>query len=272
MDKEADSKSGWRRKLLTVPGVLGTTALTALVGAGVTWTVNYLREAEFHPSDAIKLSVETDPAKMSGVNTYLRPVIIPSTVRTHGAPTERQAVGCEGFHAWAADNHGVDAGETLVQIAAQGTSDKPVLIQNMRVRITDTSPPMNGIAAECQSQGLAERRGIAVDLDATPPTVDYKSDPSAPFGFTLAKGESELFMVSATAAKATYRWKIYFDVVVNGATDTLEVGGKDGFITTVAPAQDAMWEWDYVDSYWIRIEGNRIVDRIPPSESLPAPK
>src|SRR5271156_1650172 len=169
MNKETELKPAKWRRLRTVPGVIGMTILTTLVGAGITWLVGDLKEANFRPSDAIKLSVETDPAKMSETNSNARywSAVIPSTVRTHGSPFKDG--GCRGFHSWVADNHGTDAGTSILQISAQGATDKAVLIQNMRV-----------------------------------------SDSNAPFGFTLAKGETESFVVSASAAKATYRWRIEF--------------------------------------------------------------
>jgi hypothetical protein len=198
--------------------------------------------------------------------------IIPSTVRTHGDPGE----SCDGFHSWVTENHGVYAGQSYLQIAAQGITDKPVLIQKMRVRIIASSAPLTGIAVQCHGQGRAELREIAINLDATPPTVDYKSDSNAPFGFTLAKGETESFIVTATAAKATYRWKILFDVVVNGAATTLEVGGKDGFTTTAPPATvwDAWgpraWDWNHFDHDWELFDGPDNVRKVPTSEPLPA--
>ena len=153
----------------------------------------------------------------------------------------------------------------FLQIAAQGTTDRPVLIQNMRVTTIETSPPLTGIAVGCTIQGFdAQLRGIAVNLDATPPTVDYKSDSNAPFGFTLAKGETESFVVSASAAKAAYRWRIEFDVVVNGVADTLEVGGKEGFTTTVKPAPYTAWQWNYYEDAWThRNPSTNLVDKFP---------
>jgi hypothetical protein len=265
-DPKAEPKSRWLRKLLTVPGVIATTVLTAIVGFGVTWTINYLQEVNFRPSDAIKLSVETDPAKMSGVTSFGRSAIIPSIVRTHGTP----GPGCQGFHSWVADNHGVDAGKTALQIAAQGTTDKPVLIQNMRVSIIDSSPPLTGIAVGCPTAGGAQFQSIAVNLDATPPAIDYSSAANARFGFTLAKGETESFVVSAFAAKATYRWKIEFDVVVNGVADTLQVGGNEGFTTTVDPPPFTSWDWNYTDG-WVSGAGTADAKFItlPGSEPLP---
>ena len=265
-NKETELKPARWRKLRTVPGVIGMTILTTLVGAGITWIVSDLKEANFRPSDAIKLSVETDPAKMSKPQVRYWSAVIPSTVRTHGSPFKDG--GCMGFHSWVADNHGTDAGTTVLQISAQGATDKAVLVQNMRVDIIETSPPLTGIGVECPTAGNAQLREIAVNLDATPPTVDYTSDSNAPFGFTLAKGETESFVVSATAAKATYRWRIEFDVVVNGIADTLEVGGKDGFTTTVKPHK--AWSWNYVDGWQLNDpDSSAIQPTIPASEPLP---
>jgi hypothetical protein len=264
--KEAEPKPRWRRWLLTVPGAIATTVLTALAGAGVTWMLHYLGDRSFQASDAIKLSVERDPVKMTRVDSAGRSAIIPSSVATHGTP----GPGCHGFHSWVADNQGVDAGKTVVQIDAQGVTDKSAAINNMRVSIIDTSPSLTGIAVTCPSAGNLRVHAAAINLDATPPTVDYTSDPDASQGYTLAKGETESFIVSATAAKATYRWKIEFDVVVNGVADTLEVGGKDGFTTTAAPVTGSAWEWNYQDG-WSRPNPADATNMItlPGSEPLP---
>ena len=277
----SEAKSGWWRKLLTVPGVIATTVLAALVGAGVPWAVNYLQQVEFHPSDAVKLSVETDPAKISGGDYSHGSAIIPSNVRTHGTPGPR----CIGFHSWVADNHGVDRQRTVLQIVAQGTTDTPVLIQNMRVNIIDTSPAVTGIAVSCTDPRPddAELHQIAVDLDDTPPTVDYIPGASkAPFGFTLAKGQTESFIVSAFGTNATYRWKIDFDVVVNGVATTLPVGDNNGFTTAAGLASCGVasagmpcwsytdWAWNHKDA-WTRLNlATGLSESVPASQPLPA--
>ncbi|GAC1635697.1 MAG: hypothetical protein NVS4B6_02970 [Mycobacterium sp.] len=238
-NKEMDTGSHWWRKLRTVPVLVGTTVLTALVGAGVTWMIDYWQNIHFDPSDAVTLSVETDPAKMSRVSSS-GSAVIPSNVKTRGTPGG--GGGCDDFHSWVAANSGRDAGTTVLQIAAQSTTDKPVLLQNMRVSVIDTSLPLTGIAVECSEPGAAlQPRYFEVNLDAGQPRAVYKSDTDAPFPFTLAKGETESFIVTATAAKATYRWKVLFDVVVNGKKGTLQVGDTDGYTTTVHP--NRVWRW-----------------------------
>jgi hypothetical protein len=157
----------------------------------------------------------------------------------------------------------------------------------MRVSIIDASPPLTGIAVSCTDRhpAGAESRQIAVNLDDTPPTVDYISGASkAPFGFTLAKGQTESFVVSAFGSKATYRWKIDFDVVVNGVATTLPVGDKDGFttaagLTSCGVASAGMpcwsytdWAWNYKDA-WTRLNlATGLTESVPASEPLPDTK
>lgn len=286
--EEAEPKSPWWRKLFTLPGMIATAVLTASVGAGVTWLVPRLEDVNFSPADAIKLHVETDPGKMTP-SSQVSPfgsAVIPSSVRTHGTPG---AGGCDGFHSWVVDNLGVDAGATVVQIAAQGTTDKPVLIQNVRASVIDSSPPLTGIAVDCSpvdsapppsgtnvppnavTQGPLEVREGVVILDASQPAVVFQSGYKKPLAFTLKKGETESFAVSAIAAHATYRWKVQLDVVVNGVADTLEVGGKNGFTTTAEPAPHTAWEWNWKDG-WDRsdpADPTRITT-LPASAPLPA--
>jgi hypothetical protein len=102
----------WWRKLPTAPGVIATTALTASVGAGVTWTIDTAREGQFQPSDPIKISLETDPGKMNSVaDSYLRPVIIPHLSKPRA---RRRIWDVLASHRWAVESHGVDAGETVL--------------------------------------------------------------------------------------------------------------------------------------------------------------
>jgi hypothetical protein len=259
-DNSDQRKPTWRQRLRKGPVLVAGTVLTTLLTASATWFANDLLN-KVHQADPVGLSVETDPARISGVSPADRFGVIPSSIETHGTPGSQ---GCNGFHAWMRDNHGTDAGETVLQITAQGMNDKPVLLQNMRVKITDTSAPMSGIAVRCPPAGNAQLRSIAVNLDATPPTVDYQSHSNAPFGFTLQKGETESFIVTAKAAKATYNWTVELDAVINGTAKTLHVGPTNGFTTTPKPT--AAWEWNYKDSW---TNGNRIIPAPTPLPPIP---
>lgn len=240
-DGEEKPKSARWQRWLTIPNLILTTLVTTVVTVGASWAVNqYLTRTV--AGEPVKVFVETDPARMSGVSASGRPAIIPSDVQTHGTPGQ----GCAGFHSWVVDNHGVDAGSTVLQFTAQSASDKAVLIQSVQVKIIETSPSMSGIAVTCPSAGNAQIHAISIDLDATTPTAVFTSTaPDAANAFNLAKGETESFVVKATAAKATYRWNLKLNLVVDGQPKSIDVGGTAGFTTTVGPAPDEAWEWDY---------------------------
>jgi len=215
------------------------------------------------PQDAVAVTVETDPSRISGVSDADRPVVIPASTRTTGNPGS----GCEGFYAWATRNGGVDGGETIVQIIAQGKHDSAVLLNEMRIRVLNKTPPMRGIPATCPAAGSAQRRAISVDLDKVPPTVSYETnDDVSPFGFTLAKGETETFIVAASATQATYRWLIELDLFVDGVRKTVVIGPQGGFATTVWQASGEYWVWNFQDA-WTLANSNEAAGN---SMSVPA--
>ena len=57
---------------------------------------------------------------------------------------------------------------------------------------------------------------------------------------------------------------------VSTPVDTLEVGGKEGFTTTVEPAPYTAWEWNYEDAWTHWNPSTNLVDKVPASEPLPA--
>ena len=262
-DNSDQRRPRWGPRLRKGPVLVAGTVFTALLTASATWFANDVL-SKVHQPDPVGLSVETDPSRMSGVSSADRYGVIPSSVETRGTPGSG---GCDGFHSWLRNNHGIDAGETVLQISAQGMTDQPVLLQNMRVKIIDTSAPMSGIAVWCPSAGNAQLRSITVNLDATPPAVVYQSASNTPFGFTLQKGETESFIVTAKAAKATYRWTVELDAVINGTAKTLHVGPPDGFTTTPKPT--VSWEWSWEDNGASWRNGNQTIPAPTPLPPIP---
>lgn len=237
-------KAPWRRRILTVPGLILTTALTTAVSWGATAVLTHVTTPAAVEHGPIAVSLETDPSRISGVSDAGVFGMIPASVRTQGSPGD----GCEGFHNWLKKNRGIEAGRTNLQLVIQGQSDSAVLISSMRVRVLSKLALDDGIPVACPTAGEAQIRSISVNLDATPPTVDYRSNSGAPFGFTLAKGETETLLVTASAARATYRWAIDLEVVVDGAKKTLSVGGPDGFWTTARPS-GPYWQWNFRNAW-----------------------
>jgi hypothetical protein len=262
----ASTTKTWWRRLLTVPGLIGVTALTTVVSWSATMVLTRMSAPSSRPEDAIAISVETDPGRISGVSTEDRFMVIPASVRTKGSP----GTGCGGFHQWGVDNGGFDGGQSTIQIVAQGRSDQAVLITTMNVLILLKTDPVQGIPVRCPSAGEAQVRAITVDLDAAPPKVSYESNSGAPFGFTLAKGETETFVVTASTARSTYRWRLQLGVVVDGKRKTINVGPAEGFATTASP-KSAFWDWNFKDA-WMLTHADGTVDESrtsPATSALP---
>ncbi len=122
----------------------------------------------------------------------------------------------------------------------------------------------------CPGAGEAAFRAFSVDLDDAPPQVSYESNAGGPFGLTLAKGETEALTVSASAGRATYQWRLRFDVIVDGERETIDVGPPGGFTTTAGP-RGARWTWNFSDAWILQRADARPVPsrRVPAGAPLP---
>ncbi|WP_344943129.1 hypothetical protein [Sphaerisporangium flaviroseum] len=255
------------RRLLTVPGLVVTTALTTAVSWGATTLLTRLG-GEVRPEDAIAFSLETEPGRMSGVGGAGQFMVIPATARTTGAP----GPGCDDFHTWAVRNGGVDGDRTVIRVFAQGTSDKAVAITGLTIRVLEKRSPSRGIPVSCPTAGDLHFRAFSVDLDASPPKLSDESNSGAPFAFTLAKGETEAFTLTVRGRKAAYRWRPVVDVVVEGERRTLALGPPNGF-TTTAVLGKRHWEWNFQDAWQLQPAGGSMprVREVPAGSALPRP-
>jgi hypothetical protein len=140
----------------------------------------------------------------------------------------------------------------------------------LRVNILRRLPRLTGIPVLCPSAAEAQVRAVTIDLDRVPPRVKYASPGGAPFGFTVAKGETETFNVIASATKARYRWLIDLDIVVSGHKRTLRIDeGGEPFETTAAPHR-GWWTWNYRDAWSLTTHsGSGSSREVPAATPLP---
>src|SRR5690242_11899561 len=80
------SKQRLLTRVLTVPGILATTALTATVSWVVSLGLTQLSAAASSPQDAVAVSVEADPTLISGSSNAGRTVVFPAATKTTGDP------------------------------------------------------------------------------------------------------------------------------------------------------------------------------------------
>ena len=132
-DPARSSPTGWR-KLLTLPGLIGLTALGAVVTWGATEFVTFVRD-EVTASDPVSIAVESNPAQTSAfAGLPVDDVRLPAGTQ----PSTGPGPGCGGFRPWAQEQGGADAGATRLQIVLQGRTSGQVLISNARAVIVTT--------------------------------------------------------------------------------------------------------------------------------------
>ncbi|MBO3752153.1 hypothetical protein J5X84_39345 [Streptosporangiaceae bacterium NEAU-GS5] len=252
LPKEAaeNAEKGWR-KILTLPWLLFVTVLTAIASTGVAYIATNVEESSTE-ADPVKVAVETNPAKVGAFSDMRQGMVIPLVKEVHDSPGE----GCGNFHDWARAKHGVDADATRMQITVQGRAAGETLISKMRVIIVQRLAPIKGLTVECPSAGSVSLRLLAVDLDQRNPQLEYAG--KRPFGFTIAAGETETFIVTALASKAHYLWRIEMDVVAGETKSVIQVddNGKP-FETT--PGTKGLWSWNYENAWALRNGLERVV-------------
>jgi hypothetical protein len=246
-DQTQDAPTGDGRsaasRLLTVRNLVLTTALTALVSAGVTGGLQLASRAV--PSGpGVSVNVLDDPDQVPAFGPPIS-LVLPRDARTDGSPGPE----CGGFYAWAKQRGGADLGTTRLQVVVRGTGDGTVVINGMRVVIDTRVAPVGGIAVICPTAGDLSQRKVTIDLDRAAPSAHYEAADGRAFGFTVANGEVESFLVTATTVSHLVSWHLELELVSGGETRTVRVDrGGEPFTTAAAPAGGG-WEWNYQDAW-----------------------
>lgn len=235
----------WWQRLLTVPVLVATAALTAGVSWAATELLKGARSEISPPAEPIALSVETNPAGTGAFADSPVTLVLPRRARIRGDP----GPGCDGFRPWARAHGGVDAGATKLVLVVQGNVDEAVMISRIRATVLSRLSPLRGNGVECPPAGAAQFRALGLDLDREPPRVTYRSGGGAPFGFTLANGETETFNVVATATRARYRWIMDMDFVVDGRKQSLRIDDDGRAFETTPSPRGPWWSWNYHDEW-----------------------
>ncbi|MFI7282586.1 hypothetical protein ACIBOV_20235 [Micromonospora chersina] len=205
---------GWWR-------VIGGTVLAVIGAAAGIYVPKVLDPQDERP---IAINVVSNPATVPAWGNDVFSFVMPTTAR----PATHPPLDCPSIVDWAHRNGGVDQETTRVRLVTQGLSDKGVLIQGMHARVLRRSerPDPSGASLTCGGgQGTVTPRQVAMNLDEAVPSAEYatKVDGRLPlFGFTLEKGETEVFELTATT-KGTVEWVIDLDLVVGGESQNVQV-------------------------------------------------
>lgn len=244
-DKGQDqARKQWWRRLTALSAAAGGTALAVLV----TWAVTYATSsvdrnvAEANP---VRWTVETNPARVGAFSDMSIDVALPAGSRPGTGPGQ----GCTQFMEWVRSAGGVDAGSTHLQVFVTNNTNSQLLISDARATVHAEQVPLSPAGLRCPTAGEAEYRSLVIDLDKPDPRARYASPSGRKFGFALGPGESENFLIVASARRVPYSWKLALDVA-QGDKRTTVIVDDDGKPFITVPARAHYWEWNGHDA-WI---------------------
>jgi hypothetical protein len=197
-------------------------------------------------SDPLSFTIEDNPARIPTFNDFGEDFVIPKGTTIIGGPGQ----GCERFHPWGTRLGGVPAQFTMLRLVIQGRESRSILIAGMRARIIERRPPLVGTHVVCPSAGEAQIRSIDIDLDKASPEGQYKTPSgSKPFGFTIARNETEIFDIQAFTKKCYCKWFLELDLIIDGESlvQTKTNNGRPFETTAVSSSQ--RYEWDYASTW-----------------------
>jgi hypothetical protein len=239
-DKDAPK---WWEKFTSLPSLVVTTVVSVLV----TWLVTQGLagvERQREIENAVTVSVLTNPMQVLTFSGDAVKVAMPPQTEVAPDPGGKY---CEEFHPTLIAQGGADVGKTRLQVVVQGSTDSAVLISKLRAVVTKREEPLDGVVAVCSPEGEAQVRPVQIDLDAQNAVAkDHSGDKD--FGYTVAKDETETFLVTAETQECFCEWHLELELVVAGERQYRELrNGEQPFRTSAAPARSRELWWDWLE-------------------------
>jgi hypothetical protein len=244
--KPGEPKVSTRDKLFGTGRRIAVTVASIFVTAVIGWAVAFYAPGLVTPKTEhppIATDVQDDPFGVSTFNSLSVRMFLPASVisaRAKNPPINY----CDGFHDWGRGLGGADANETYVRLIAQGETDSAVIITGISARILDRKT-VSGVNVECPSEGGAQIRVLAINLDSPDRAASYLvKGRLSPFGFTLKKGETEVFDISAkTSSLEMTDWDLVLHVTVDGNEQSIEVQDRGRPFRTTAQHGGNWYTW-----------------------------
>lgn len=241
-DTASSPRSGWRR-ILSLPGLLATAAVTASVG----FLIN-----QFGPG-AVEKVQDREPVRATAEYDWERygdgwTMATPTAIAPASAPSRRSTHRDVGD--WVMNAGGALVEEAWLRLLLEGRRSGGLVIKSMRARSLRSGEPYTGSLVTYPSAGESANVAVGFDLDSPSPvarSMDANGDLGRPYfsekSITLAKGEKMSFNVVGKATRSSHRWVIDVDVELDGETKTYTVGGRGYAVTPKASTYRTAWEW-----------------------------
>jgi hypothetical protein len=200
------------------------------------------------PTDPVVFSIEENPAKIPTFNDFGEELVVPTGVTIVGGPGR----ACRDFHPWGTQLGGVPARVAYLRLVVQGQEARSIVLTGMRAKIVEREPPLQGTQLACPSAGEAEIRSIDIDLDEPSPEAQYKTpEGTKPFGFTIAKNETEIFDIRVTTEKCYCSWFLELELIIDGHKRVHTIGSQGDPFRTTASTASLVYSWDYQNTWYL---------------------
>jgi hypothetical protein len=248
-EKKPGKKTPVSKRLLTYVGGAVFTAVLAwavqyylpgLLSGGSSTPATQAQAAKSTTTAPIAVDVNDDPSTIDTFAAGSETLLLPTTVRSQHASNPPEGF-CSEFRTWALGLGGVDARQTEFRLVVQGNSSLPVVLVGMSAQILRRVPTSQSLPVACATAGNATVRSIQINLDAHPPLADYRStNGTKPFAFTLNKGDTEIFDVTAVTSEphTVTEWDLVLDAVIDGKPRTFVIEDRG------RPFETAGWPAD----------------------------
>ncbi|MFD7114037.1 helix-turn-helix domain-containing protein [Streptomyces microflavus] len=161
---------------------------------------------------------------------------------------------------WATALGAVHAGETGVRITLQGTDERAVVLEALRIRVVERREPAEGRVHRMSSGcgGALTPRMFDVDLDVARPVARSvpgndtgEPIPAVSFPYRVSASDPEVFLVTGRAADCDCDWVAELRWSSGGRSGTVRIddGGRP-FRTSGAPGRP-VHDYDFVTRLWV---------------------
>ncbi len=274
MTAMSDFVSGqWSRRKKLIAAAAAAVA-TAALGFVVPQVLGAIK-TKVAPGPALHAQVIADVARFRSSAPHVPEFVIPRPLARIGPPPDASDIDPQFprqlamraaplRYAWAHQQGGVDATETLLRISISGSSAAATDLQQLRVRLVHCQPPLKGQLVTYLGLGSGiGARYFSIDLDSAGPVAEYvdakgRIKREQPFPLRVTDSDQEIFDVSAGITRHDCQWTLLLDWTAGArhGTTVIDDHGQP-FRTTSGGTADGPIDgvttvtWDPASRRWV---------------------
>ncbi|MGX1885952.1 helix-turn-helix domain-containing protein [Streptomyces sp. NPDC055287] len=163
---------------------------------------------------------------------------------------------------WARSLDAVHGGDTNVRVSLRGTSEKAVVLEALRVRVTERDSPVRrnvyGMSNGCG--GALSPRHIDVNLDAPRPVarsvagfdgVAGSPIPAVSFPYTVSASDPEVLLVNARTADCDCRWYLELEWSSGARSGTVRISDNGRPFRTSGTKGMPRYAYSATEHLWV---------------------